>query len=252
MSKAIYQPKGKAREYSAWACNLYNGCPNACYYCYNNKGITKSKVGGTNVRLKKCLVDEKTALSIFKEELDRYKGSIIHDGYLHFNFVSDPCLPETIELNWSCIDYALSKGVPCQVLTKRADWLEHPAVQNALSHPKLLIGFSLTGCDDLEPGASTNEERIKAMSFLHDIEVKTWASIEPIIDPEKSLDMIAKTIECCDLYRIGILSGIKNYTPYDIRCFMSRVYMLGSIPVFWKNSLIDFIRKKTIWEMTLP
>ena len=119
MSKAIYQPEGKAREYSAWACNLYNGCPNACYYCYNNKGITKSKVGGTNVRLKKCLVDEKTALSIFKEELDRYKESIIHDGYLHFNFVSDPCLPETIELNWSCIDYALSKGVLCQVLTKR-------------------------------------------------------------------------------------------------------------------------------------
>ena len=241
MSKAIYQPKGKAREYSAWACNLYNGCPNACYYCYNNKGITKSKVGGTNVRLKKCLVDEKTALSIFKEELDRYKESIIHDGFLHFNFVSDPCLPETIELNWSCIDYALSKGVLCQVLTKRADWLEHPAVQNALSHPKLLIGFSLTGCDDLEPGASTNDERIKAMQVLHKAGIHTWASIEPIIDPEKSLDMIAKTIECCDHFKIGILSGQKNYTPDQIRNFKAAVDVLNLKSVYWKESLLEYI-----------
>ena len=241
MSKAIYQPKGKAREYSAWACNLYNGCPNACYYCYNNKGITKSKVGGTNVRLKKCLVDEKTALSIFKEELDRYKESIIHDGYLHFNFVSDPCLPETIELNWSCIDYALSKSVPCQVLTKRADWLEHPAVQNALSHPKLLIGFSLTGCDDLEPGASTNDERIKAMQVLHKAGIHTWASIEPIIDPEKSLDMIAKTIECCDHFKIGILSRQKNYTPDQIRNFKAAVDVLNLKSVYWKESLLEYI-----------
>lgn len=241
MSKAIYQPKGKAREYSAWACNLYNGCPNGCFYCYNNKGITKSKVGGTNVRLKKCLVDEKTALSIFKEELDRYKESIIHDGFLHFNFVSDPCLPETIELNWSCIDYALSKSVPCQVLTKRADWLEHPAVQNALSHPKLLIGFSLTGCDDLEPGAGTNDERVKAMSFLHGIGVKTWASIEPIIDPQNSLDMIAKTIGCCDHFKIGILSGQKNYTPDQIRNFKAAVDVLNLKSVYWKESLLEYI-----------
>lgn len=35
-------------------------------------------------------------------------AKIIENGPLHFNFVSDPCLPETIELNWKCIEYALS------------------------------------------------------------------------------------------------------------------------------------------------
>lgn len=44
-----------------------------------------------------------------------------------FTFVSDPCLPVTIALNTMCIDYAISQGVPCQILTKRADWLDlHP------------------------------------------------------------------------------------------------------------------------------
>ncbi|KAA6320448.1 hypothetical protein EZS27_029784 [termite gut metagenome] len=32
--KAIYNPSGKAGEYSYWACNFYNGCSNGCTYCY--------------------------------------------------------------------------------------------------------------------------------------------------------------------------------------------------------------------------
>ena len=30
----IYEPKGKAREYSPLACNLYKGCAHGCIYCY--------------------------------------------------------------------------------------------------------------------------------------------------------------------------------------------------------------------------
>jgi len=30
----IYEPRGKAREYSALAANLYKGCSHACAYCF--------------------------------------------------------------------------------------------------------------------------------------------------------------------------------------------------------------------------
>jgi DNA repair photolyase len=30
----IYEPKGRAREYSELACNLYHGCTHGCLYCY--------------------------------------------------------------------------------------------------------------------------------------------------------------------------------------------------------------------------
>lgn len=184
-------------------------------------------LGGTMVRLKAVLGNEETAFNIFKSELKRWMPMIIADGGLHFNFVSDPCLPETIVLNWRCIDYALSQGVPAQVLTKRADWLGHPAVQNALCNKSLMrVGFSLTGCNELEPGASSNEERIWAMQALHEAGIWTWASIEPIIDPQRSLEMVSKTIGCCDHFKIGILSGKKSYTPEQIRCFMSAVNAL--------------------------
>ena len=238
----IYMPNGKAREYSTWACNLYNGCINVCAYCYNNDGIMKYVLGGNNVRLKKSLVDETTAYEIFCNELNKFRGEIINNGgALHFNFVSDPCLPETIDLNWKCIDYAISQGVTCQVLTKRADWLGHPSVQNALSHPELLrVGFSLTGCDELEPGASPNLERIQAMHVLHQAGIPTWASIEPIIDPQKSLDELKHSIDFCDHYKIGILSGKKCYTPAQIRKFIHQVNALNPRSVYWKNSLLEF------------
>ena len=238
----IYQPSGKAAEYSPWAANFFNGCSHNCAYCYNNHGITSGVLGGETVRLKKSLVNEATAYDIFCKELDKYREAIIAAGALHFNFVSDPCLPETIDLNWKCINYAISQGVTCQVLTKRADWLGHLSVLNALNHPELLrVGFSLTSCDELEPGASPNLERIQAMRELHNAGISTWASIEPIIDPQKSLQMIRLSLDCCDHYKIGVLSGKKSYTPDHIRQFVGMVNTLNPRSVYWKNSLLDFI-----------
>ncbi len=242
--KSIYQPSGKAGEYSAWACNLYNGCTHNCSYCYNKHSLMAATVGGTSVSLKKSLVDEATAYKVFCQELSKYNDRIIEDGGLHFTFVSDPCLTETINLTWKCIDFAINHGVPCQVLTKRADWLDHPAVQNALSLPEFLrVGFSLTGCDAQEPGASSNAERIGAMLALHQAGVPTWASIEPILDPQKSLDMVTRSISFCDHYKIGILSGKKAYSPQDIRLFVDAVNALNAKSVYWKESLREFANK---------
>ena len=242
--KAIYEPSGKAAEYSNWACNLYNGCPHSCTYCFNDHNIMAGTLGGNIVSLKKSLVDTETAFKIFVSELTRHRETIIKDGGLHFNFVSDPCLPETIELNVRCMDEAQSQGVFCKVLTKRADWLHHPAVQNALSHKGLIsVGFTLTGRDDLEPGASSNMERVHAMAELHNAGISTWASIEPVIDPVLSFAMIVETLGFCDHYKIGILSGKKDYTPQQIRDFVAQVQSLGHTSVYWKESLREFISK---------
>ena len=92
----IYQPSGKAAEYSPWAANFFNGCSHNCAYCYNNHGITSGVLGGETVRLKKSLVNEATAYDIFCKELDKYREAIIAAGALHFNFVSDPCLPGSL------------------------------------------------------------------------------------------------------------------------------------------------------------
>jgi hypothetical protein len=85
------------------------------------------------------------------------------------------------------------------------------------------FGFTLTGHDELEPYASTNLNRIETMKKLHDLGFKTFASIEPVIDTDSSLEMVYKTTEFCDLYLIGLESG-KKYDKNDLRHF---VYSVG-------------------------
>ena len=67
--KAIYNPSGKAGEYSYWACNFYIGCSNKCEYCYCKKGVLANSIGQDKPQLKKCFRDEAHALELFKKEL---------------------------------------------------------------------------------------------------------------------------------------------------------------------------------------
>ena len=89
-------------------------------------------------------------------------------------------------------------------------------------------------------------ERVHAMAELHNAGISTWASIEPVIDPVLSFAMIVETLGFCDHYKIGILSGKKDYTPQQIRDFVAKVQSLGHTSVYWKESLREFISKKQL------
>ena len=95
--KAIYNPSGKAGEYSQWACNFYVGCSNNCTYCYCKKGILAGAMGQNKPQLKKCFKDETHAIEIFKKEVESNLSELQKHG-LFFSFTTDPMLPETIEL----------------------------------------------------------------------------------------------------------------------------------------------------------
>ena len=253
MSKAIYRPKGRAREYSPWACNLYVGCQNDCTYCFNKRGFLGSVMGGPKAELKQCFKDEEDAFKTFVKELKKHQKDIIRDGDLLFSFTSDPCLPETIDLTFRCLAAAVIEKVPCLILTKKADWiLNKPRMDEAvefLFRDYLAVGFTLTGCDELEPGASPNIKRIEAMHLLHETGIKTFASIEPVIDFKKSFDMIRRSVRWCDHYKIGLLSGDRHaydryLMPYDLETFVFDVNELlteNKKTVYWKKSVTDTI-----------
>ena len=219
--KAIYQPKGKAGEYASYACNLYVGCSNNCDYCYCKKGVLAHAMGQDKPQLKKCFKDEPDAYVTFIKECSKLHDSLKEQG-LFFTFTSDPCLPETFELFAACIGAAMRMDIPCTILTKCTKWIDTKQGEAILRyiHPELLnIGFTLTGRNDMEKGADTNESRILAMEKIHSLGIKTWASIEPIVDLDSSLDVIYRTTNFCDFYKIGLMSGKKNYTPKEVLAF---------------------------------
>lgn len=243
MGKLIYQPKGKAREYSPWACNLYNGCTNNCIYCYNKKGVGSKLLGKEYVTLKSGFKNMDDAYSTFQKELDKYKDAILADGKgLFFNFVSDPFLKETWALNYACAEYAMQRGVPCVFLSKRVpNYLLIDLFEKNKDLVK--VGFTLTGMDELEPNADTNSDRIEAIRILSERGVRTWASIEPIINAEKSLNMMFGAYNAgCREFKIGVLSGKKEYTPREILDFKQFVdKFFPDCTILWKNSLLEYI-----------
>nr|DAF67684.1 MAG TPA: DNA repair photolyase [Caudoviricetes sp.] len=206
--KAIYNPKGKAGEYSQWACNFYTGCSNDCEYCYCKKGFM-GRIWSNKPQLKKCFNDEKHALEVFTREIDANIEDLKSSG-IFFTFTSDPMLPETIKLTVDAIGKALERDIPVQILTKRADFTDQPFMDALKLRSNMVAwGFTLTGHDELEPGASSNFERIQAMKQLHCMGFKTFASIEPIIDFPSAFSMLNLTRGFCDLYKLGLMSGKK-------------------------------------------
>jgi len=252
---AIYQPKNKAAEYAEWACNFHVGCTSMCTYCYCKKGILAHAMGGDGPTLKKCFKDEKHALGVFEKELKQNLPELQKHG-LFFTFTSDPMLPETIQLTFDAAGMAVHKyGVPVKILTKQADWvpgfiefIDKSNSDNAAPEWRKMVAFglTLTGHDEMEPGASTNSERIEAMKQLHEAGFRTFASIEPVIDFDSSLAMIMQTAGFCDHYKIGLLSGQKvdwTFTEELDSFIYDAEYIANEngSTIYWKDSITKHI-----------
>lgn len=238
--KAIYNPSGRAGEYSYWACNFYVGCSNGCEYCYCKKGILGKAMGQDKPQLKKCFKDEVNALEIFEKELKQNLAELQKHG-LFFSFTTDPLLAKCSDLTWEAAMFAMVNDVPVKILTKVVGvWVTQII---AVMHPSwkgkglISFGFTLTGHDELEPNASTNTERIDAMKKLHDAGFKIFASIEPIVDFASSMQMIEQTLGFCDLYKIGLMSG-KKYDTVELQSFVEWLNELDGVKIYLKESLL--------------
>lgn len=243
--KAIYNPSGKAGEYSYWACNFYVGCSNGCEYCYCKKGILAGAMGQDKPQLKKCFKDEIHALNVFESELSFNIVELQKHG-LFFSFTTDPMLQVTKDLTLDSLCLCLAYDIPVKILTKCTEWLESflQMIEDSIHmyNKKNLIafGFTLTGHDELENGAATNEDRIRAMKVLSNEGFKIFASIEPIIDFRSSFEMIRDTNGFCDLYKIGLKSDGCYSGPY-IREFVKGVLKQTEFfgaKVYFKDSLL--------------
>lgn len=250
--KALYTPKGAAREYAAVGCNIYTGCKHDCQYCYLKRGVLSHAMGGTEVRLKSCFKDEEDAVMTFCREADRQLAYLQKVG-VFFSFSTDPLISETREVTKLCVIQANIRHIPVKLLTKNADFIEDDVFMSWMLQPDfrrelVAFGFTLTGRDDMEPNASPNSRRIWTMGRLHQMGFRTFASIEPIIDFNSSFTMIEDSALFCDHFKIGLRSGVKDdyYNPDECAFFIGRVTGLcekSSFTVYWKESMHKYIQK---------
>ena len=205
----IYEPKGKAREYSPLSANFYSGCNHGCLYCYA-PGIRRMS--------RDQYLDEvprRNALQEFERDCKKNYGT---DKAVLFCFMTDPynILEKELAITREGLKIALKNKIPVQVLTKSSLVLRDIDVMKKFG-TSINVGMTLT-CSkestqhEWEPNASTPDERINTIRRLKEVNIPTWASFEPVYKPDESIEMIKRSLPYVDMYKVG---KINNYRDVD-------------------------------------
>lgn len=157
--------------------------------------------------------------------------------------------------NWGC-------RIRCNNgLTKCTDWAKDEHFASMLDYAKhkkerllelhmVAFGFTLTGHDEMEPGAPSYTERIKLMKNLHTLGFKTFASIEPVIDTHGASEMITEAASYCDLFKVGLRSGVrKDYiSKNELYDFLAWYDLSFENKVYWKKSVCDYMGEHPVFH----
>ena len=207
----IYAPKGQAGEYAALACNPYRGCGHCCRYnqvgrfrsCYVTRftGQPVPEFNAGAVLVPNFLAD-------LRKEAAKYKAAGITAQVL-LTFTSDPYHPGNTTPTREVLEILIEHGLGFCTLTKGGT----RALRDLdLFRPdRDAYAATLTSLDDRfsrqwEPKAPLPGDRIAALKTFHAKGIPTWVSLEPVLDVEATLAVIAATHEFVNFYKVGRLN----------------------------------------------
>lgn len=222
----IYEPRGKAREYCELSVNLYHGCDHGCLYCYAPNATYKSREEFGRPKHRKEIIEQ------IRKDLRKNHNAPLPPLTSRGGTRLTPSLKvregrgelfkgREVLLCFTCDPYstfAASSGVTRQAIEALHDGgcrvtILSKGGRRSISDLDILrkgdkLGATLTftsreDSEKWEPGAAMPEERLEALMKAHDRGITTWASMEPVIDPEQTLELIRQSHEFVDLYKVG-------------------------------------------------
>jgi DNA repair photolyase len=198
----IYEPRGRAAEYSLLACNLFSGCLHRCSYCYAPQTLhVTSEQFHTRVKPRPGILTKLRREAVKLQDTDRR---------VLLCFTCDPYPPEDIEQGTTrqAIKILRQSNITFQILTKAG---MRAGRDFDLYDTFDAFASTLTFIDEkqsieYEPKAALPAERIEALKLAHEAGITTWASLEPVLDVRQSLELIRQTYKFVDLFKIGKLN----------------------------------------------
>lgn len=231
----IYEPRGKAREYSPLAVNLYTGCGHQCSYCYVPRVLHMDRYEFDN----NPKARERSIEQLIKSA-KKYKST---NKQVLMSFTTDPYNPlnDTLQLTTEALKIFLNYKIPVAILTKSGLKPLKDLSVIKLFGKHIKVGASLTYDNDndskrIERGAALPQERIEMLKQLHLSGVRTWVSFEPIMSTEQTINLIERTIAFVDEYQFGKLSG--DTLQRDWKSFFNRI-----VPMLRLNGKQFYIKK---------
>ena len=235
----IYTPKGKAREYSPLALNIYEGCDHACFYCYvpNIKKAFDKNYNHSLVKIRNGILES------LKKDAKKFQYS----EQVLLSFTGDIfCNNQNISLNKSILSILLENKISVAILTKGGSRaLEYIDIISKFGK-NIKIGTTLTFDNEkhsleYEPGAATTHERIEMLKVFNSQGITTWISIEPVLNHKQSINLIKNTLSFVDHYKIGKL----NHYPEIEKKINWNEFLIESVSIL-RNANKEFYIKEDL------
>ncbi len=231
----IYEPRGQAGEYAELAVNPYRGCGHKCAYCYVPL-ITKQP----RAEFDAGASPRPNFLQLVRADA-RTMAAAGDRRQVMLSFTTDPYHPGDTTLTRQTLETFVTYDIGFCTLTKGG--------KRALRDLDLFrphrdaFAATLTCVDETisarwERGAAPPSERMTVLRAFHQHGIFTWVSLEPTLDADTSIDLIMRTHEYVDLYKIGRA----NYLPLT-RTTDWRTYTLRIIEVCQRLGVKHYIKR---------
>jgi DNA repair photolyase len=205
----IYEPTGRAREYSPLALNYFKGCTHNCSYCYVNR---LNAAFGTGLTQDKCAGPTEAGFRELELSAKKMQGC---NQQILLSFTGDPYADMSPETTRRVLEILNRYNHKVAILTKGGNRVLNDIDLFKQFGDRIKIGATLTFDNDKdslewEPGATLPGERMESLRILSELGIKTWASFEPVIKPEQSLNLLQQISGFMDHVRIGKLNDYKG------------------------------------------
>ena len=219
----IYQPKGRAREYSPLAANFYQGCDHGCIYCYVPRIFRMDRQ-----KFRESVTPKESIISRLKDEIKKWKDP---KEQVLLCFTGDPyCRTEMKQsITLSALPILLQAGFPVAILTKGGSRCLRDLDIFKQYKDQIKVGATLTFIEEkdtkeFEPYSARPWERMETLARLHQNGIRTWASFEPVIHPDQTIELLNQTLEYVDEYKIGKINQFQNLDKgIDWNAFLRKV-----------------------------
>lgn len=237
----IYAPKGQAGEYAPLACNPYRGCGHKCAYCYVPH-VLKMK----REEFDSGAVPRPDFLRNLEKDAAKYREAG-YGGQVMLSFTTDPFHLGDTTLTRQTIECLQRYGMGVCTLTKGGT---RSLRDLDLFRPSRdAFASTLTSLDDAfslkwERDAALPGDRIEALKAFHDRGVFTWVSLEPTLDCESSLEIVERTHEYVDLYKIGRANYLPMTKTTDWKDYTERMMELCAklkVTHYFKKDLQQYL-----------
>ncbi|QGH73460.1 MAG: DNA repair photolyase [Siphoviridae sp. ctvD11] len=207
----IYRPKGKAGEYSPLALNIYKNCDHGCNYCYvpRFQGFAGHHTQPVIPRLD---------LQALEKEAPKYSDT----EQVLLCFTCDPyCQADVLYQDTrKVLDIFRRNNILTAILTKGGTRCLRDLDLFESMKDRIKVGATLTFTDaeksrKVERTAADPSDRFQALKTLHEHGIKTWVSLEPVIELKETLNVIKETHTYVDQYKLGLTNYYKPPVPID-------------------------------------